>query len=157
MYRWYAHQKGNVVHLIEHFSGRVRRRLDFACSHRIERGDESWKYRGRCDRNIVSAHDYLDLRRERGQATNGSGVGIEIGFRPEEPDGRGVVGVTGKEQTVGAIEQRDRVRRVAGGRDDLQSATAEIESVAVMSVCRDLPRTGCVGLRVKSLRQYATN
>jgi hypothetical protein len=78
----------------------------------------------------MSAHDHLNLRRERGQATNGSGVGIEIGFRPEEPDGRGVVGVTGKKQTVGAIEQRDGVRRVAGGCDDFQSATAQIELIA---------------------------
>ena len=38
--RWCAHQKGNVVHLIKHFPGRVGRRLDFPCTHRIERGDQ---------------------------------------------------------------------------------------------------------------------
>ena len=57
----------------------------------------------------MSAHDHLTLRRECGQATNGSGVVIEIGFGLEEPDRRGVVGVPGKKRTVGAIEQRDGV------------------------------------------------
>jgi hypothetical protein len=105
----------------------------------------------------VGAHDHPNLRRERGQAPNRSGIGIEIGFGPEEPDGRGVVHITGKKQTVGAIEQRDGVRRVARGCDDFQNATAQIEAAAVMSVSRDLPGPGCVGFRIKSLRQRATN
>ena len=98
----------------------------------------------------MSAQDHLHLRRERGQAMNGSGVGIEIGFRPEKPNGRWVVGITGKKQTVGAIEQRDGVRCVARARDDFQSATAQIEAVALMSVSRDLPRPGSVGFRILS-------
>ena len=39
MRRWGAHQKGNVVHLIEQFSRRVGRGLDFPCTYSIERGD----------------------------------------------------------------------------------------------------------------------
>ena len=48
------------------------------------------------------------------QATNGSAVSIKIGFRPEEPDGRGVVGIAGEEQAIATVEERDGVRRVAG-------------------------------------------
>jgi hypothetical protein len=39
MRSWRAHQKGNVAHLINYFSGRVGQGLDFSCTHRIESGD----------------------------------------------------------------------------------------------------------------------
>jgi hypothetical protein len=61
---------------------------------------------------MVGAHDHLTLRRECGQATNGSGEGSRSVSGLKSVDRRGVVGVSGKKQTVGVIEQKEWRKRV---------------------------------------------
>ncbi|HMK22396.1 MAG TPA: hypothetical protein VK466_08670 [Terriglobales bacterium] len=61
-------------------------------------------------------------------------VGLEIGLGTVQPDGGGIVRVAGEEQAVGAIEERDRVGRMAGRREDLQCAAAQVNVVGVVNV-----------------------
>src|SRR6267143_1255972 len=104
------------------------RRLDdaLAGSHRQDSVDESREHGRLRDGDIVCSQDQFQLRGERRESLYGSNVGIEIGLRPKEPDGSGIVRVAGEEQAVDSIEKTDGVRRVARSRDNFERAAAQI-------------------------------
>ena len=80
----------------------------------------------------MSTEDELDVRSERREALYGCDIFIEIGFRPKEPDGRGIICIAGEEQAVGAIDQRNGIRSVARSGKNFDGATAEIDFVVVV-------------------------
>ena len=85
------------------------------------------------------------MRCERGDAFDGGNVGVEIGFGAEEPGiGRGVVGVAGEEQIVGAVEKADGVGSVTGRGENFDGAVAEVDFVAVVEKFGNVPGFGRV-------------
>src|SRR6266481_1972670 len=131
------------------------RRLDgaLAGTNRLDRFDEFGKHVRFRDRNIVSAQHEFQFRGERREALYGSNVGIESGFRAEEPDGSGIVRVAGKKQSVFAVQQRNRVRRVARSRKDFERAAAQIYFKAIVDEVRDFPWFCGVGFWIEPLWQ----
>src|ERR1700687_1824322 len=121
--------------------------LTFSCGldgalagpNRLDRLYEFRKHIRLRDGDIAGSQNEFQFRREFGEALHGIDVGIEIGFRAKQPDRARVVSVAGEEQSIAAIEQRDRVRRVAGSGYNLQSAAAEIDLEAVVNRARDFP------------------
>ena len=104
----------DAVGAVDSFAGILRFGGYFAGANGFNRGDQSRQHRGLREGHIVFAQDELELRSQRGEALYRSDVVIEIGLRTIEPDGRGIVGVAGEEQAVGAVEQTDGIRSVAG-------------------------------------------
>jgi len=100
-----AHQKRKSIYPIQNLPRRIRSRFYLTRAYRIKSGHQSREYRRRCDRNIVRAQNQFDLWHKRSQAANGRSVRIQISFRPEEPDGRGIISVAREEQAVGAIDE----------------------------------------------------
>ncbi len=124
-----------------------------AGTNRLDRFDEFGKHVRFRDRNIVSAQHEFQFRGERREALYGSNVGIESGFRAEEPDGSGIVRVAGKKQSVFAVQQRNRVRRVARSRKDFERAAAQIYFKAIVDEVRDFPWFCGVGFWIEPLWQ----
>src|SRR6266851_5350629 len=85
-----------------------------AGAHRLDGGDESRQHRRFGHWEVVRAQHEFQSWCECRDALRGIDVGIEIGFRPEEPNGSGIVSVARKEQAVFTVEQRDGVGRVPG-------------------------------------------
>src|SRR6266513_3156756 len=117
------------------------RRLDdaLAGSHRLDGVDESREHRRLRDGDIVRSQNQFQLRGQRRETLYGSNVGIEIGLRPKEPDRGGIVRVARKKQSVFAVEQRNRVRRVARRGNHFQRAATEIYFKAIMDEVRQFP------------------
>src|SRR5256714_2563459 len=110
-----------------------------AGSHRLDCFDESREHRRLRDGDVVRSQNQFQLRGERRESFYGNNVGIEIGLRPKEPDGRGIVRVARKKQSVFAVEQRNRVRRVARRGNHFQRAATEIYFKAIMDEVREFP------------------
>src|SRR4029077_9911128 len=119
------------------FSRRLAGVLDG--THCLDRVDESREHRRLCDGDIVRSQNQFQLRGERREALHGSNIGVEIGFRAEEPDGGGIIRVAGEEQAVGAVEKADGVRRVPRSRKDFERAATQIYFKAIVDEVRDLP------------------
>src|SRR6202521_3642725 len=126
-----------------------------AGSHRLDRFDESREHRRLRDGDIVRSQNQFQLRGERRESRYGSNVGIEIGFRAEEPDGGGIVRVAREEQAVGAVEKTDGVRRVTRSRKDFERAAAQIYLKAIVAEVRDFPGFCGVGFWIEPLWQIS--
>src|SRR6267378_1364557 len=123
--------------------------------NRLDRFDEFRKHIRLRDGNVARAQHEFQFRREFGEAFHGGDVGIEIGFRAKQPDRARVVRVAREEQSIAAIEQRDRVGRVAGRGYNLQSAAAEIDLEAVVNRAGDFPGLCRVRFWIEPLWQIA--
>src|SRR6267143_1528945 len=107
------------------------------------------------DGDIVGSQNEFQFRRELGEALHGIDVGIEISFRAKQPDRSGVVSVAREEQSIAAIEQRDRVRRVTRSRNDFERAAAEIDLKAVENRAGDFPGFCRVRFWIEPLWQFS--
>ena len=65
-----------------------------------EGGDELRQDGRRSHRNVVRANYSFHLRSKRGEAGDGIGVGVQIGFGAIEPNGRGIVGVAREQKAA---------------------------------------------------------
>src|SRR5439155_7551748 len=139
---WTTHQEGDVIHFIYNPASCRRSRGSFAGTDSLESSDQARKHGRRRNGNVVGAEDHLYLRRKGCESADRGSIGFQIGFGTVYPDGSRIVCIARKEQPVGAFEERDRVWRVTRRGDDFQRSTAEIDSVTVMRVRRDLPGPG---------------
>ena len=151
-----AHPERKSVNFINDLAGVAWRRLDLARPDSFEGCHQPRQNCGRGDRDVVLPKYRLDLRRERGQAADRSIVGVQVCLGTVEPDGCGIVGVSGEEQAVGTIEQGDGVRCVPGGGKDLEGAAAQIDTITTVDIGRDFPRASGVGFRIKPFGQSST-
>src|SRR5208283_2567937 len=87
---------------------------------------KSRQYRGLCHGNIMCAENEFQLRCQCRESRDRGGVRFEVGFRTIEPDAGWVVGVSGKEQAVGAVEKGDGIRRVARSCNDFKRAASDV-------------------------------
>src|SRR6266513_5632585 len=124
-------------------------------SHGLDGVDESREHRRLRDRDIMRSQNQFQLRGERRESLYGSNVGIEIGLRPKEPDRGGIVRVARKKQSVFAVEQRNRVRRMARRGNQFQRAAAEIYYKAIVDEVRDFPGFCGVGFWIERLWQIS--
>src|SRR5260370_10724221 len=62
-----------------------------------------------------------------------------MGFGAIQPDRSGIIGVASKEQSVGAIEKTDGVRRVTRSRNDFERAATEIDFETVVNRVGNFP------------------
>ena len=111
-------------------------RGDFAGADGFNRGNQSRQHRGLREGHVVRAEDELKLRGQSGEALYRSDVVIEIGLWTIKPDRRGIVCVAGEEQAVGAIEQANGIRSVAGSGENFQTCGRQDRS------CRDREESG---------------
>ena len=70
----------------------------------MDGGVELWKKGGLRDWGVVRAEDEFSFGSERNELFYGGKIRRKIGFRPIEPDFAGIVGVSGEEQAIGAID-----------------------------------------------------
>src|SRR5580692_3916666 len=56
-------------------------------------------------RGYCALPEQVSLVVEEPPSSNGRGIRVQISFRAEEPDGRGIVSVTGEEKSVRTIDQ----------------------------------------------------
>src|SRR5713101_9665751 len=124
-----------------------------AGSHCQDSVDEFRKHIGLRDGDIVRSQNQYQLRGQRRESLYGSNVGIEIGFRANEPDGSWIVRVAGEEQAVGAVEKTDGVRSVTRSRKDFERAAAQIYFKAIADEVRDFPGFCSVGFWIEPLWQ----
>ncbi len=127
-------------------------RWDFAGADGGEGGHELGQDGGIGGRHVVRAENLLHLWSECSELGDRRGVGVEVGFGAEEPDGPRIVGVAGEEQAVGAVEKRNGVGRVTGRGDDFDGASAKIDFEAVVpsrNEERNVPGLRRVGLGLK--------
>src|ERR1700687_1914138 len=137
--------------------------LTFSCGldgalagpNRLDRLYEFRKHIRLRDGDIAGSQNEFQFRREFGEALHGIDVGIEIGFRAKQPDRARVVSVAREEQSIGAIEQRDRVRRVTRSGNDFERAAAEIDLEAVVNRAGDFPGFCRVRFWIEPLWQIA--
>ena len=130
--------------------------IALAGTHGFDGGEQPGKDGRIGDGHVVRTEHNLDLGLQRGDAFDGSDVGVQISFRAIQPDGRGVVGIAGKEQAVRAIEQANCVGSMAGRGDDLQDvAGAEIDFKAVVYRQGNFPRLGGVVCGIESFGRVA--
>jgi len=99
-----AEQKGNSVKRVYLLAFASRRDFPLAGTDRLDGRYQARKDRRIGDGNIVRPEDDIHLRLQGGDALDGSDVSIEIGLGSIKPDGRGIVGVAGEEQSVRAVE-----------------------------------------------------
>src|SRR5258708_496345 len=151
------HQERDAVNRVQSFSAIALLGRHFPGADGFDGGDKFREHGRLRHRDVVGTKHEFQIGSERREALRGCHVGVEIGFRAEEPNGGGIVRVAGKKQPVGAIEQTDGVRRVARRGNNFQLAAApEIDLGTVVNLDGDSP--GFCGIRfwVKSLRQIAT-
>ncbi len=106
-------------------------------------------------RDVVRAQDQFNFGSEYGKLFHGGEECGEIRFGAVEPDFPGIEGVSGEEQTVGAVDERDGVGRVAGRRDDFYGAAAEIYFEAVVDEERNFPGLGGIFCGIEIFGQRA--
>src|SRR5213594_2224111 len=126
-----------------------------AGANRLDGVGKPGKHVGLRDGDIVRSENQFQLRRERRQALYRIDVGVEIGLRTVEPDRGGIIRVAREKKAVGAIEQRDGVRRVARRGKNFQGAAAQVDLEAFVNKARNLPGLRGVRFWIKSLWQIA--
>src|SRR5712675_3052496 len=129
--------------------------LDFPGEDGMDGVLELRKYGRLRDWHVVRAQDQFKFGSERGEFFYGRQVGGEIAFRAVQPDFAGIESVSGEEQAVGAVEERDGVGCVAGRRDDLYDTATEIYFEAVVDEERNFPGLGRVFCRIKTFWRRA--
>src|SRR5262249_12631726 len=135
----------------------TRSGLNFPCTDSLKSSNQAWKHGRRSDGNVVLSKYCPDVLCECRQATDRAVVGCQIGFGTVEPDRGRIVSISGEQQSVGMIEQRNSVGSVSGREKNLERASAQIEVVPIVDVGSDLPGPRHIAFRIKSVRQRSAN
>src|SRR6202790_4934410 len=146
-----------MIGLADVFAGRVGMARRVPCTYFGEGRNKIEQDRRLGHRNIVRTENDFHLRRECGEKRDGFGISGEIGFRTIQPDGGGIVGVAGKEKFVATVKEREGIGSVAGSKNDLDGAAAEVDDFAVLNEMGNFPGTGAVGFGGEVRRKVAAN
>ena len=84
-------------------------------------------------------------------------VGREVGFGSEEVDRAGIERVPGEEQTVLAIEQRQRIGRVPGSEQDFELTASQVDPFAIVAPVGHLPGALRVVTGANTRRKHAAD
>jgi hypothetical protein len=131
--------------------------LAFSDVDGVEGRDESRQHGRLCDRNVVCAENEIHLWGEGSETFDRLFVGTKIGFGAVEPDGCGIVGVSGEEQAIGTIDEGDGVGGVAGGGDDFDEASAQVDGVAIVDEFGDGPGFGAIGFGIEGFGEITAD
>src|SRR5260370_22416471 len=143
-------KKRETAKCVKRFAVSIGLDRALAGANRLDRVGEPGKHVRLRDGNIVRSENQFQLRGERRQALYRIDVGVEIGLRAIEPDRSGIIHVARGKKTVGAVEQRDGVLRVARRGENFQGASAQVDLEAFVNKARNFP--GLRGVRFWSKR-----
>lgn len=81
-------------------------------------------------------------------------VGVQVSFRAVKKNRAGVIAVSGEQQSILLVEQRDGVWRMPGSCDHLHHAPTQVNAVAIMEPMPDLKWPRGIGFGMEVCRQW---
>src|SRR5438094_543212 len=86
-------KKIETIEAVDGFAFSARLDGSLAGAHRLDRDNESRKHGRFGHGDVVRAQYKFQIWLERREPLHGIHISVEIGFRPEKPDGSGIIGV----------------------------------------------------------------
>src|SRR6202046_512218 len=110
---WGGHQEYEAVGTVGDFAFACGNGLDRAGANLLDCDNQLRQLRRIGDGNVVRGKQQFKFGRQRRDALNGTNVVVEIRFRTGEPDWRVVERVSCEQQSILAVQQANRIWRMA--------------------------------------------